>query len=599
VVHVYGEQEITETGLIDAPVKVEVISKEYIERQQYQDLSQAISDMPGVSTTRDERRAGSSQAQIQGFGENSVLVMIDGTPVSQNSSFGLDLTQISTSDIEKVEVIKGGASALYGSQAMGGVINIVTKRPKKETRVDLDLSASRPTDSQQGEGQSFQLNTSGEFHKVRTKLSLSYRDTEELDLDPSTLSMDAPSSQRRYGSLFLERSFAQTEIFTNYILLQGQTLSKNSKPYTSSTFGASVNETDSTTHNFKLGLKKKLDRGELKAVANLERIADELVLNDRPQTPFPETFKETSFEARRLDILYDKLNLGGHQLSFGVLFKETVVDQQTTTQAVEQIVVKTKDLDQRKIRSYEAFVQDNIFIDSFEVSPGVRYQYDQDFGAYASPKINISHYYDHQDFSFKTWLSVGTGFRTPTVKERFFTLDHTSVANYIVIGNDELEPESSLSFQLGEEVRVGRETSLYTNLFLNRVQDMIETVERPTTDTGRVFSNENLERVTSRGLEVGLKSVLTSKLNLRTNYTYTEIYNEITDSLLPNRPLHTALLGLDFKVLPRWTFSSLSRYVGDKYSDMENSKTIGDYTTLDLKLNFSMNKNIQFLCQLK
>lgn len=597
-VNVYGEQEVVETGLIDAPVKVEVLGKDYIQRQQYKDLSEAISDIPGVSTTSDERRAGSFQAQIQGFGENSVLVMIDGTPVSQNSSFGLDLTQISTSDIEKVEVIKGGASALYGSQAMGGVINIVTKRPQQKTRASLDISGAKPTEFSEGQTQSFQLNAAGEFEKVKSKISLSYKDSDELDLDPSTIAVDAPASKRTYSSLFLERSFGQNEVFANYILLQGETVSKNSRPYTSSTFGASLNETLSQTHNIKLGVKREMARGQLKLVANLETTTDELVLNDNPETSFYETFKETSFEARRLDVLYDDLTIGGHSLTFGSLIKETLVDQETTTQAVEQIVVQTKDIDERKIRSYEAFIQDNFFIGSFEVSPGVRYQYDQDFGSYASPKINISHYYDRPNLSLKTWLSVGTGFRTPTVKERFFTLDHTSVANYIVEGNEDLAPESSLSFQLGEELKFGAMSSFYTNLFLNRVTDMIETIERPSTDTGRVFSYENLESVTSRGIEAGFKSAFSPQWGLRANLTYTETYNEITDQLLANRPLYTGLLAIDYQVNSEWSLSSLARYVGSKYADMENTQIIEDYTTLDFKLSYNLNDRVQLYSSL-
>lgn len=588
---VTGEREV-QSGLIDAPVKVEVLNEEYFEQQQYQDLAEGINDIAGVSTQESSRRAGSQSALIQGFGENSVLVMIDGTPVSQNSSFGVDLSQISTSDIKKVEVIKGGASALYGSQAMGGVINIVTKRPTKKTKASLQVSSLQPTGTSEGTIANFQGNAQGSVFGIGAKMSLSVRDQESLDLDKNSLIKDDVDYSKIHGSLYFEKDFGPTKVFGQYIGLFGKTISESSRPISSSSFGVSRNVTDSTSSNIRLGIEREFENGNLRALVNREITKDELALNDNPNTPYTETIKTTDFEAKRFDLLYRDLKVAGQNLTFGTLVKEDEVSQETINEAVAGTVVRTLDIDQKKIRSYEAFVQDSFFIGSFEVAPGARYQYDDNFGSYLSPKINISHYYDYKDTSFKTWATVGTGYRAPSVKERFFTLDHTSVANYIVQGNEGLEPEESLSFQLGEEVRY-RQSSLYVNFFLNRVTNLINTVEVETNTSTRIFSYENVEEVYSRGLELGLKSRFSERLSGLLNFSYTETVDSETDLLIANRPLYQAMGSLSYSFLPKWNSILQARYTGSQYSDNENLRTSPSSTNVDLKLNYDWNKNLR------
>lgn len=591
---IIGTREVSD-GLIDAPVKVEVLGQKYLEEQQYQDLSEGLSDIPGVTTQATERRAGSKSAQIQGFGENSVLVMIDGVPVSQNSSFGFDLTQVSTSDIEKVEVIKGGASALYGSQAMGGVINIVTKKFKNRNKAEIELSGAQLAEGESGQNRNAKVHLERRVGKVGIKGTFSHRDQDAHDLDPSTLVKDGVDFSRQHGSLSLQTRAGGRTYTGNAIFLRGKTNSQTSRPYSSSAFGASLNTTDSTSWNFKLGTEEKLGKGKLKTVLNYETNKDELALNDDPNTQFTETLKKTDFEGRRVDVKYMDVQLGEHTLTSGILYRENIVNQETTTQAVPTIIVRTKDIEDKSISSYEGFIQDNFWIGNVELSPGVRYQYDQDFGSHVSPKINFSHYADIKEIGFKTWLTVGTGYRAPSVKERFFTLDHSSVANYIVQGNENLSPEESLSLQLGEEIKLPKSMNnftIYGNLFLNRINNLIESVERPSTGTGRVFSYDNFDQVTSRGIELGIKGELIPKVTLRLNGSYTETFDENSNLLLANRPLTMGLVSLTYKLSDKTTLIGQTRFTGSSYVDQENVNVSPGYSLTDFKVNYKFSKDV-------
>lgn len=587
---VIGELD-TSDGLIDAPVKVEVVGQDQIKKQQYQDLSETLTEIPGVSTTSTTRRAGSKSALIQGFGENSVLVMIDGTPVSQNNSFGFDLTQISTSDIEKVEVIKGGASSLYGSQAMGGVINVVTKKIGRRNKIDMEVSGGSVTNGEGGGNRNLKIGMDRKLGRVGLKASLSHRDQDSFDLDPATITKDGASSTRQHGSLKLESKYGRRTYFAKGMFLRGKVNSETSRPYSSSAFGASLNTTDTTSQNYKIGTEEKLGRGILRTELNYEINKDKLSLNDNPLTPFTETLKETRFVGRRFDLKYKNIKVGDHEFTTGLLIRENVVDQKTTSEAVPGNIVKTIDIENKSVSSYEAFVQDNFWLGNVEISPGIRYQYDKDFGSHISPKVNLSHYTDIGQAGLKSWVTVGTGYRAPSIKERFFTLDHSSVANYIVIGNKNLTAEESVSFQLGEEIQFSK-SSIYGNLFLNKVSNLIESVERAGNGSGRVFSYDNLDEVISRGVELGIKSEVYSKLNLKLNGSYTETINKNSNLLLANRPLYSGMFSAAYQFVDSLSLVSSTSYTGASYVDQNNKDISPAFLTTDLKLNYRVNKQI-------
>ena len=590
-IYVIGES-MNESGLVDAPVKLEVLSNKEIEEQQYQDLSEAITDLPGVNDINVTRRAGAKAALIQGFGENSVLVMIDGTPVSQNSSFGFDLTQVSTDDIEKVEVIKGGASALYGSQAIGGVINIVTKKPAKKAKVDFDLSTTFATEGDSAPGRNAKMTYSGSALGFGQKLSVGYRDQEAFDLDGDSLVQDGVKFNKLNTSLYIDRKWASNRSFLSYSGFQGKTTSTSSKPYGSSTFGEAINDTDTTIHNIKLGNTTKTSNGKFKILANLEKTQDDLNLNDNPDTYFKETYKETRFESRRGELIYDELMIGDHSLTFGALIKEDTVNQKTTTQAVADVIVETNDIENKKINTFEAYAQDSIFIGNFEISPGVRVQYDDNYGTHTSPKVNMSYFKDFKNVGTKTWVTLGTGYRAPSVKERFFTLDHLSVANYIVQGNEDLRPETSVSLQVGEELRFGKRFSIHTNLFYNQVKNLIETTEVETNSSNRLFTYKNFDKVSSHGVELGSKTKVTEKVNLKVNYTYSKTENETTGLILVNRPFYSGNVILAYSPTEALQLLGSWKYTGDKYTSDDNTESAPGFAITSLKLNYQVNKNL-------
>src|SRR5690606_34330538 len=126
------------------------------------------------------------------------------------------------------------------------------------------------------------------------------------------------------------------------------------------------------------------------------------------------------------------------------------LDQENITTLTANSSVVTRDVDDKSYWSIAGFVQDDIIFEKWELVPGVRAEYDEDYGSKVSPKVSVLLQPNTGDsLSTRVRASVGTGYRVPNLKERFYYLDHTSVANYIVLGDENLKPEESISYQLG------------------------------------------------------------------------------------------------------------------------------------------------------
>jgi outer membrane receptor for ferrienterochelin and colicins len=581
------------SGLIDAPTKVEIIDEKTIRELQHQLVSQAIQEIPGVGTSTISRRASGQSALIQGFGENSVLVMIDGTPVSQSSSFGFDLNQISTADIARIEVIKGGASALYGSQAIGGVINVVSKRPSEKSQIQLEVATQ---EDQNQNAKLFVASRIGE--NVGVKINGSLIKQEEIDQDSSSITTDSPNEQHINGSVEVSAELGKSLIIAKHLVLNSLNTNNSSRPYSSNGFGPSVTQTKTTTHNSKLTIEHQTSNGELKAIYNRDDTNDRLILNDNPFTVFSETAKQTNHTSHRYDLSWQNIMLGDHDITMGLLYKNERVDQTTTTQVIPELVVTQKDIDNKELNNLEGFIQDNFSWKDFEISPGLRVQKHNQFDLSYTPKLNVSYFDQIGNWDLKSWVTIGSGYRTPTVKERFFTLDHSSVANYLVIGNEDLDAEESLNFQVGQEFKYNRKFSLYVNYFNNYVTNLIETTETEPQNGTRVFTYNNIESVISRGVELGMKWTLTDKLKLQTNYTYTVISNTATDLILPNRPLYSGRINLFYEPTRRLQFILQNIYRGSTYQNLENTQTQDGFILNRLKANYKYSKTIDLFASL-
>ncbi|HBD36653.1 MAG TPA: TonB-dependent receptor, partial [Cupriavidus sp.] len=243
----------------------------------------------------------------------------------------------------------------------------------------------------------------------------------------------------------------------------------------------------------------------------------------------------------------------------------------------------------------ELYLQNDIlFNETWEMVVGLRGQHDSDFGAHFAPKVGVR----ANLLSNDTWKGVlranyGQGYRVPNLKERHYLFDHSSLG-YIVLGNPNLKPESSNSFQLGGQLTWRDRVTLDANLFYNHVTDLIQTdMTNFTMVNGiAVYTYRNVARARTQGAETALRWRATNQLNLTAAYTYTSTEDLNTGSELTRRPRHMGRVGADWRVLPATELSARARFQSSELTDSATGARSPGWGTLDLVLNQKLGRNV-------
>lgn len=586
------------------PVKTEMISSEEIKERHYRDASEALMDIPGLTLVDSTGKEGKS-AIMQGMGGEHVLVLIDGAPLMQNASSGVDLSHLPASDIERIEVVKGGSSSLYGGQAMGGVINVITKGPTEHLHYELELGKDQSftTDLDPGYQDSppvyslAKAHLSGRLNKTGYQLSATQRKNKSLERDAKSLSRDTPDLDRLNLNLTLEHKLTPK----NKLQLELGHSQEKSRSYSArlqpdSSWSATTNDGEVARTRIKVGYLANLGQS---ATLNLyllsERTNDLLSLDDDPRTIEPENLKTSIFGRDRAETQFDFSPADGQITTLGFVAEKNALDQSNAIRLGPGFVQRSAEVDAKSSSTLEAYAQNDWMFEHHEFIAGLRLTQDPSFGQHLDPKINYfikPQWFDNLDSALR--FSIGSGYRIPNLKERFYILDHRAFAGYIVYGNENLRPEESLSYQAGVELNSGRNFSISTNLFVNQVKGLILSIEEPSVSSERIFRFKNLNEALIYGLETSLSWQATSHLKWTPSLTYTKAVDPNTQLIVPNRPFYTAQMNLRFDVgSPGSNINASFRYFGDSYANLENTEMYAAYSIFDLRYNHSFSKNFE------
>ncbi|PIE38481.1 MAG: hypothetical protein CSA54_00205 [Gammaproteobacteria bacterium] len=175
--------------LLDSPVRTEVVTRDMIERDNAHTVAEALESVPGL-LLRDIHGKNGREVWLQGMSGDRVLVLVNGRPVSASTGSSIDVDQLSTFNVERIEIVKGAVSALYGNSAMGGVINVITKDDADEPgSISLDLGSygDKSRHSNDPSVDRVRLTGGAGIHgdKTGARIDVDYIDTDGYDLDKS------------------------------------------------------------------------------------------------------------------------------------------------------------------------------------------------------------------------------------------------------------------------------------------------------------------------------------------------------------------------------------------------------------------------------
>jgi outer membrane receptor for ferrienterochelin and colicins len=494
----------------DAVTTVEVVSREDIERTGASDLASVLTEHTGIEL-QGGHPAGAG-VMLQGIGTERVLVLLDGQPVAGRISGGFDISRIPAAMVERIEVVKGAQSTLYGSEAMGGVVNIITRTPPS----DAGLWGGTVSATAGGQGRrdgAGRLTLSHEAWAASADVA-----RRRVTSAPGVADADGALAARVDGALKVRWSPDSTRHAEVSLLALDERQRWRSGSFYSITDNVQVTARIGSAwrvgaHRFAPGF----------AVSHYDHTAYTSAF------PLPVAGDPGDRQMQRV--------LQGEFLYAGAFGAALAVDAGVQVR-VDEIESTRVPGGLRSHRSLEPFAQVDVALHRrVHVVPGVRLSHSTVWGNELTPRLAM-----RASLSDRLTLraSVGDGFRAPDFKELYLFFQNTS-AGYAVQGNAALRPERSRNAMLGLEY-VMATGYVRGQLFQNAFRDFIETQVVSAPDAPPVYEYANRDRGWTRGaeFEAGANLVQSGRVRGELGLTLLRTRDEATGVALLARPAQSA-----------------------------------------------------------
>jgi outer membrane cobalamin receptor len=559
----------------ELPHSMSIVSQERISLIKPLNISEVLQNIQGIYI-KDYGGVGDLKTiSLRGSNPEQVLVLLDGQRLNNPQTGQIDLSMISLEEIEQVEILRGGSSAVYGADAIGGVLNMITRKSQTPTGIGASLhllggsfntrslDAAIDFESQIWDG-------SFTYKQLRSDGDFTYTDS---DGQEQTRTNNDVHSHNFFTTI--KSQLGQSPYKTNLDMSYGYFTAERGAPGPTDFPSQTARQWD-TNQQFQTALRGKvfnpLHTYNLQGFWNWNKTRFEE----------PEGFFATDARNKSgnygIESHIKSLILPHHALTYGLGYRK---EWMTSNQFPEN----------HNRNLYFIFVQDEIQLNAndnkspiaIEIIPAIRYDSYSDFGSRWSPKIGGSMSVGSE---WQTTLksNAGLNFRAPTFNELYWPKSDWSS------GNQDLKPENGFDWDLGLSLRYPDFLNIAFNMvyFDIRMNDLIQWQ----TDSLFFSMPVNISKARNRGIEVNSSiELVENMLEIIGNYTYLDARNlsdgEYNNKFLVYRSRHN--LNLTFN----WQWKYLSfvydyRYVSRRYSDEANSNEfeLKSYDVSDLTLRF-------------
>ena len=545
-------QEVVVTGtgtqhlLKDAPVQTEVITSRMLKNYGGRSIEDILSGLTSSFAFNEDDMG--SQMQLNGLGNDYILILIDGKRIHGDVGGQNDLSLIDPQNIEKIEIVKGAASALYGSDAIAGVINIITKKHNEGLLIENSTRGGSYGDLRQHNGLGLAIGRVKSYTNFHLQHSDGWQNTatedphqtEKLITDSRNMTVNRHtnwqvSERLTYeplknlelyaeGSTYWKRiyrpsgKYAAVDVKTYDMEYRNQSLAAGAKW----SHGLTQNNTDAIT------LDVNWDRHAYYYYYTAITLTDgyDPKGNFTPYYPyFPDDEELQSDQRRTMAHLKGVFSLpGDHRLSGGLEWRYDYlkapmrVDGGKATDHTEALYLQ----DEWKSGDFSIFNLPS----SMYVTPGLRLNHNGQFGYRLTPKVSAMLALG-SDFRLRaTWSQ---GFKTPTPKEQQYRYVKYMNATYLYLGNESLKPQTSNYYALSGEWNCGGLNVTVTG-YLNKLDNMITLVTIPNTqapaeyivkyDPVKTRQYQNMEEAETKGIDLSLRYRLGREWMFGGSYSY-------------------------------------------------------------------------------
>ncbi|MBW2644924.1 MAG: TonB-dependent receptor [Deltaproteobacteria bacterium] len=479
------------------------------------------------------------------------------------------LNQIPVDLIERVEVVKGPSSALYGSDAMAGVINIITKKtPDKATaragaaygwyKIKEKKSSSGAITKPSDDGQSRSLSTN--YVSYGDKLSdcsryllhYNYESAEDTGEDPIT-------SERHFFMGKLDADLSESiDVYLKYELSDYEKIDSRQEESYRVSAGIDFRPTDD--HFF-----------SLKGYTYVWDFA-------HGYPGFAYGYKHGDVGYNQGEVQYTWYSGERNVLTLGGEVQKQDIDY-TIENPDGSIVNVNEDVDTSSV-----YVQDEITpFKAVTIVGGLRYDDHSTFGSAVNPKLSLMY-----KFSEDTTLRASTGkaFKSPTIRQLYYDAPYNHGTFYCQ-SNPDLKPEKAVGYSASiEQWLFDQRIMVNLGYFRNDVEDMVVRE-----DTGTLYNGlplliyRNVEEAHTQGVEVLSRAYLTEEFFVSLSYTYTESENEETGKDLTYVPEHSLSFSPAYELKKYGLGTSVTiSYIGKQYTNSDNTAQVDEHTVVDAKI---------------
>jgi len=568
---------------------VEVITEEDLKRRQIKTVVDALRLSQGLTVFSNGGPGSSASVRIRGSNADQVLVLIDGAIMNSATLGNFNFANLTTDNIERIEILRGAQSMLWGADAMGGVINITTKKGTDVPSANAFFeygSFSSIREGGQVSGQKGPIdftaalsrwNYTG-FSQVNYRRGASERDGFHNWQASTRIGITLPHEGR---------------LDLNFRLLQGKVNFDNGFSPGFDVLGATSNSQQFVYS----GSYQQPITNWWNQVLTVSRQTETLdtnpgttqrnVLTGAISTPFGAR-SEINTLANRIEWQHNFQVGKSLLLTAGYQFRE---------QQGENINLGTgtTDISNRIISSNAGFAQAQLNLwDRVFTTGGIRQDDYNVFGSATTYRATAG--YLHQETGTKVRGSYATGFRAPTINQLFFP----------DFGKPDLKPEKSQSMDVGvDQYLLDNRLTLSASYFWNRFRDLIVSQQSATIcgigPFGPNFCAQNIGLVSTKGWEAGIKYRLVrdlpwiKSLDIQAQYTNTLTRNlsQQPGNRVPRMPVDQWSLILSYQPIDPLRVSLEGRYVGSRFEDINNKQPLRAFDVWNLITNYDVTKNVQ------
>ncbi|MCL9778848.1 FepA family TonB-dependent siderophore receptor [Neisseria subflava] len=589
---------VTAEKQLQQSLGVSRISKDDIDKRPVaNDISEFVRTMPGVNLTGNTatgQRGNKRQIDLRGMGPENTLILIDGKPVNSRQSERIsmrgerntrgDSNWVPVEEIESITVLRGPAATRYGSGAMGGVVNIVTKKVSKEFKGQVNLYANQPQDSKEGATRRIGFNLSGPIIQdtlgFRIYGNLNKTDADAADINAghgndSAAGVEGVRNKDIAGRLQWKISPAQTLILDSSYSRQGNIYNgdtQNSNPRSAlvNSLADSKAETARLYRSaYSLTHDGAWEWGDTKNVISYERTVNSHLPEGLAGGPEGSYTGLDFVQSRLKNLRFSSeanipFKLGvDNVLTVGAEFTDSKLDDPASNTQGFKDQGKTDAFNgisatrggKASQRNWAAYVEDNISLtDKTHLIPAIRFDHNSDSGSNWSPALNFSHQIG------ENWLvkgGVARAYKAPNLYQTnpdfiLYTrgqgcpLNAPNSVRCYYMGNSNLKPETSINKEIGLEFNKNgwqASATYFHNAYRNKI--VIGDQLIATSNIGNwLLQWENTPKATISGIEGNLVIPLHDTLKWSNNFTYmhkSEDYQGNPLSLVPKHTINSTL----------------------------------------------------------